>query len=110
MNEPLMILAPIAGAVASSLVRPGSWEERIRRVLAGSLFGVFCGPAAADATGLPNDDYRLAVGFLCGVVGAMVLGGLTTWLGETSFAGWVKRATGWEGPKPEPEKSHESGK
>lgn len=29
LNLPL-ILAPIAGAVASSLVRPGSWEERIQ--------------------------------------------------------------------------------
>jgi hypothetical protein len=91
-----LILAAVAGAVSSSAVQLGSWVDRLRRVGAGSLVGVFCGPALADALGCTSDNYRNATVFLAAAIGALVLGGLLAWLSQTSFASWVKRLTGWE--------------
>jgi uncharacterized protein YqgC (DUF456 family) len=66
---PSVVVSPIAGAVASSLVRPGTWQDRVRRVLAGSLVGLCCGEAVADVLQFIRESYRLATGFVTGAIG-----------------------------------------
>lgn len=92
-----MTAGGVGGGLVSALVNQAQGVTRWRKAadaLAGMILATGCGPAAADAVGLAQENMRVGLSVGIGLVGAVAAKLVMDWANGSGLRDWINRLIG----------------